>query len=50
MPKQENILIKNATVWTNEKETKLENSDVLVVNGKIAQVGKKSFCFQCKNN
>jgi imidazolonepropionase-like amidohydrolase len=40
LPKQENLLIKNATVWTNEKENKLENTDVLVVNGKIAQVGK----------
>ena len=40
MPKPENILIKNATVWTNEKENKLFNADVLVVNGKIAQIGK----------
>jgi imidazolonepropionase-like amidohydrolase len=40
LPKQENILIKNAMVWTNEKENKLANTDVLVVNGKIAQVGK----------
>ncbi|MDQ6756548.1 MAG: amidohydrolase family protein, partial [Bacteroidota bacterium] len=40
LPKQENILIKNATVWTSEKENKLENTDVLVVNGKIAQIGK----------
>jgi imidazolonepropionase-like amidohydrolase len=40
LPKQENLLIKNATVWTNEKENKLENTDVLVVNGKIAQIGK----------
>ena len=40
MPKQENLLIKNATVWTNEKENKLENTDVLVVNGKISQIGK----------
>ncbi|UYQ91866.1 amidohydrolase family protein [Chitinophaga horti] len=39
-PKQEVILIKNATVWTNEKEGKLENADVLVRGGKIAQVGK----------
>src|SRR5579871_3600004 len=38
MPKQENLLIKNATVWTNEAEGKLENTDVLVKNGKIAQV------------
>lgn len=40
MPKQENILIKNATVWTNEKDGVLENTDVLVKNGKIAKVGK----------
>ena len=40
LPKQENLLIKNATVWTNEKEGKLENTDVLVKNGKIAQIGK----------
>jgi len=40
LPKAENLLIKNATVWTNEKEGRLENSDVLVKNGKIAQVGK----------
>ncbi|MDX5436025.1 MAG: amidohydrolase family protein [Pontibacter sp.] len=40
LPKQETILIKNATVWTNEKEGKLENADVLIKNGKIAKVGK----------
>lgn len=39
-PKQENILIKNATVWTNESEGVLENADVLIKNGKIAAVGK----------
>ncbi|HEY2722693.1 MAG TPA: amidohydrolase family protein [Chitinophagaceae bacterium] len=40
LPHQENLLIKNATVWTNEKEGILSNTDVLVKNGKIAQVGK----------
>ncbi|MCF6406709.1 amidohydrolase family protein [Chitinophaga filiformis] len=40
LPKQQDVLIKNATVWTNEKEGKLENTDVLVRNGKIAQIGK----------
>ncbi|MBJ6116754.1 amidohydrolase family protein [Pontibacter sp. BT310] len=40
LPKQETILIKNATVWTNEKDGKLENTDVLLKNGKIAKVGK----------
>jgi hypothetical protein len=29
IPKQENVLIKNATVWTSESEGKLENHDVL---------------------
>ncbi|MEO6914899.1 MAG: amidohydrolase family protein, partial [Chitinophagaceae bacterium] len=40
MPVAENMLIKNATVWTNEKEGILQNADVLVKNGKIVQVGK----------
>lgn len=40
MPKQEDILIKNATVWTNEKEGILENTDVLLKNGKINQIAK----------
>jgi imidazolonepropionase-like amidohydrolase len=33
-------LLKNATVWTNEKEGILKESDVLVQDGKIAAVGK----------
>ncbi|MDT0606985.1 amidohydrolase family protein [Croceitalea rosinachiae] len=36
-PKQETMLFKNATVWTGE--TVMENTDVLVKNGKITQVG-----------
>ena len=40
MPKQETILIRNATVWTSEKEGKLENTDILIKNGKIAAIGK----------
>ncbi len=39
-PQSETILIKNATVWTNEKEGILKESDVLLKNGKIAAVGK----------
>lgn len=39
-PRQENLLIKNATVWTNEKEGVLQNADVLIKNGKISAVGK----------
>ena len=44
-PKQESILFKNATVWTNEAEGKLENTDVLVKDGKIAQIGKVFYSF-----
>jgi len=39
-PKQEDLLIKNATVWTNEKEGTLPNTDVLIKNGKISVIGK----------
>jgi imidazolonepropionase-like amidohydrolase len=40
IPSQETILIKNATVWTSEKEGVLKNTDVLIKNGKIAKIGK----------
>ena len=40
LPHQQDLLIKNATVWTNEKEGRLENTDVLVKAGKIAKIGK----------
>ncbi|MCX6331278.1 MAG: amidohydrolase family protein [Bacteroidetes bacterium] len=40
VPKQETILIKNATVWTNEKEGVLQNTDVLIKAGKISKIGK----------
>jgi hypothetical protein len=36
----ETLLFKNATVWTNEKEGILEETDVLVKNGKISAIGK----------
>jgi len=39
-PTQETIVFKNATVWTNEKEGILQETDVLVKNGKIAAIGK----------
>ncbi len=40
LPEQEPLLFKNATVWTGEAEGILVNADVLVKDGKIAQVGK----------
>jgi imidazolonepropionase-like amidohydrolase len=36
----ETILIKNATVWTNEEDGVLENTDVLLKDGKINKIGK----------
>lgn len=39
-PKQETVLIKNTTVWTNESSGKMENTDVLIENGKISVIGK----------
>jgi imidazolonepropionase-like amidohydrolase len=38
LPKKQVYLIKNATVWTNEKEGVLKNTSVLVENGKIITV------------
>ncbi|MCB9300166.1 MAG: amidohydrolase family protein [Lewinellaceae bacterium] len=39
-PKAQTYLIRNATVWTNEADGILENTDVLLQNGKVAQIGK----------
>ncbi|WP_271405125.1 amidohydrolase family protein [Tenacibaculum soleae] len=38
--KKETILIKNTTVWTSENKEVLTNTDVLIKNGKISQIGK----------
>jgi len=38
-PQQQSVLFKNATVWTGEKEGILYNTDVLVKNGKIQDIG-----------
>ncbi len=40
LPKQETILIKNTTIWTSDASGKLEATDVLIKNGKIATIGK----------
>lgn len=36
---QETILIKNVTVWTNENDGILSNTDVLIKEGKISKIG-----------
>jgi imidazolonepropionase-like amidohydrolase len=40
LPTAENVLIKNTTVWTSEAEGNLYNTDVLIENGKITNIGK----------
>ena len=48
VPVQENFLIKNGTVWTNETEGVLQNTDVIIRAGKISAVGKNLACADCK--
>ena len=40
LPATETYLYKNATVWTSENEGVLQNTDVLVKDGKISKIGK----------
>lgn len=40
LPEAQNLVFKNATVWTNESEGILTNSDVWVENGRIKAIGK----------
>ncbi len=48
VPVQENYLIKNGTVWTNESEGIVANTDVVIRGGKISAVGKGLACADCK--
>ncbi|WP_144393666.1 amidohydrolase family protein [Pleionea sediminis] len=40
LPKQQDVHFKNATVWTSEKAGILENTDILISNGEIEDIGK----------
>ncbi|MCC6251478.1 MAG: amidohydrolase family protein [Bacteroidia bacterium] len=40
LPIEEEVILKNASVWTNEKEGILQQTDVWIKNGKIFKVGK----------
>jgi imidazolonepropionase-like amidohydrolase len=40
-PKQQNVHIKNATVWTSEEAGILKNTDVIIRKGKIYKIGSK---------
>jgi imidazolonepropionase-like amidohydrolase len=48
IPQAENILIKGATVWTNEKDGIMKNTDLMIKGGKIAAVGSNLSCAECK--
>lgn len=39
-PRQETLLIKNATIWTNSEKGVLNGGDILIENGRIKAVGK----------
>ena len=40
LPAAEDVLVRNATLWTNEADSVLEGADLLVVQGRIAAVGQ----------
>ncbi len=39
LPKQQDLLFKNATVWTNTEKGIMQQTDVLIKNGKISGIG-----------
>ena len=43
VPQPQLMLIKNITVWTDEKEGILKQTDVLLKDGKIAEIGKNLY-------
>lgn len=40
LPQQQTYLITNATIWTNEQDSVLLRTDLLIKDGKIAAIGK----------
>ena len=41
LPEEQTIIFRNLTVWTNEADGILENTDVLIKEGKIVKIGSK---------
>jgi imidazolonepropionase-like amidohydrolase len=39
LPQQKTYLIKNSTIWTNEEQGVMKNSELLIKNGKISAIG-----------
>lgn len=46
--REEAVLFRNATVWTNEKEGILTETDVLIDKGRIVSVGRNLGCASCR--
>ncbi|MCX6836022.1 MAG: amidohydrolase family protein, partial [candidate division Zixibacteria bacterium] len=40
LPQQENVLVKNATIWTSDSLGVLDNADLLIRDGRIEAVGR----------
>ncbi|MCS6934516.1 MAG: amidohydrolase family protein [Chitinophagales bacterium] len=49
LPAPGSYIIKNGTVWTNEPSGILRNTDIIIRNGKIAEIGKNLQCAGCKS-
>lgn len=48
LPKQQKVIFKNATVWTNEQQGISTQTDVIIADGKITAVGKNLSCKDCE--
>ncbi len=48
LAKQQKVLFKNATVWTNEQLGISTQTDVIIADGKINAVGKNLSCKDCE--
>ncbi len=40
IPRQQDVLVKNATIWTSGPQGNLEGSDIFISKGKISKIGK----------
>ncbi len=49
-PKQQDMIIRNVTVWTNEKEGILKNKDVVIKDGKIFKIIDTSYGYQVNDS
>lgn len=48
LPDQDAVLFRNATLWTNETDGILKETDLIIRQGKISQIGKNLSCADCK--